>query len=181
MGTADVEVIYDRAWRPLRAWQRRTIPGSADGRPESRRYELRTEPVGLRIQEYLRPVRYEELRAAKPTVIISPGRGLVTAWLRKARLEVGQKVREVGLDTRRVEKISDTVLRRDPDRFLAALGRTVRSYTFAGRETIFADDTDTVIGDLSGLLPSSAVKLPMPPAIPLYGTGDDPGNREIGN
>ncbi len=34
------------------------------------------------------------------------------------------------------------------------MGRTVRVYTFFGKETVFADDNDVVIGDLAGMRPS---------------------------
>jgi hypothetical protein len=56
--------------------------------------------------------------------------------------------------------------------FLPWLGRTVRVYTVYGRETVFADETDAVIGDLAGLRPHELAGTPVPTPMPMYGTPD---------
>ncbi len=71
-----------------------------------------------------------------------------------------------------LEKLAPVTLRRDQDLFVAAIGRTVRVYTVFGRETVFADEHDTVIGDLGGMLPSELVRSPAPPPMPMYGAPD---------
>ena len=49
----------------------------------------------------------------------------------------------------------------------------MRVYTFFGRETVFADEHDVVIGDLAGMRPSDSLTTPEPDALPEYG-GPDP-------
>ena len=47
MGTADVEVLYDKDLMPLRIWKRMTLPGLPDAgeKADIRRYELRTDDI----------------------------------------------------------------------------------------------------------------------------------------
>ena len=62
---------------------------------------------------------------------------------------------ELVLDFRdMVESLEEGTLERNEDLFEPTLGKKVRVYTFFGRETVFADDTDAVIGDLAGMRPS---------------------------
>ena len=173
--TADVEAVYDASGNPLRVWKRMTIPGviRPDGMADTRRYELRTPEVTIKHRSSDGHVSYEILRGEKPRVIIGPGRGLLTVWIRRAHLAVGQRVREPALDVReQVEVIRHVTLQREPDMYLPWLGHTARVYTFYGRETVFADDQDTVIGDLAGLRPATLVPGPEPAPMPLYGTPD---------
>jgi hypothetical protein len=60
---------------------------------------------------------------------------------------------------------------REPDMKHAELGK-VRVYTFFGRETVFADEHDTVIGDLMGMRPHALLHTPEPLAIPTFGAID---------
>jgi hypothetical protein len=170
-----VQVVYDDHWQPLRVWKRMTIPGDArpDGHADVRRYELRTPEVTITRRGPDGVRHYEILRGAKPTVVIGPGRGLITAWLRRAHLAVGARVREPALDMREmVEVLRPVTLQREPDMVLDWLGRNARVYTFYGRETVFADENDVVIGDLAGLRPAELLHTPEPPPMPLYGMPD---------
>ena len=71
-------------------------------------------------------------------------------WIKRARLAPGEKVRELVLDIRALEKIELVTLLREPDMDHEELGR-VRVYTFYGRETVFADEQDRIVGDLAGM------------------------------
>ena len=102
-----------------------------------------------------------------------PGRGLITAWIRRAHLPVGGRVREVVLDIREsLEVVRQVTLRREPDQYVAEYGRALRVYTVYGRESVFADEHDTVVGDLAGLRADAVLRTPAPPALPLYGAPD---------
>ena len=92
-------------------------------------------------------------------------------WLRRAKLREGQKVRELILDVRALEKIEPVTLMREPDMVHPELGK-VRVYTFFGRETVFADEHDTVVGDLMGMRAHAVLSTPEPPAIPTFGPID---------
>lgn len=181
---ADVEVVYGPDLLPLRAWKRMTVPGSnrPDGLADIRRYELRTpevtvkrrNPDGEILYEILKPGgKTKVLPGAKPMAVIGPGRGVISMWLRRAKLPVGGSVRELVLDFREaVELLEEATLKREEDRFEASLGRNVRVYTFYGRESVFADENDLVIGDLAGMRPSDSVEAPEPPPLPMYGEPD---------
>jgi hypothetical protein len=82
-------------------------------------------------------------------------------------------VRELVLDFREmVERLEEATLTRDDDRFEPSLGKTVRVYVFYGREAVFADENDVVIGDLAGLRPSETLTTPEPESMPRYGDPD---------
>lgn len=173
LGTTDVEVVYDAQLTPLRIWKRMTVPHlpNAGAKAELRRYELRTKPVGIKRRAPNGSVSYEQLKGEPPLAVVGPGRGLISMWLRRAKLREGEKVRHPIIDVRALEKIEDVTLMREPDMMHPDLGK-VRVYTFYGRETVFANEQDTVIGDLAGLRPSATLRTPEPPAIPLFGTID---------
>lgn len=174
LAVADVEVLFDEAWLPLRVWKRMTLPGSRrhDGNADTRLYELRGSEVTIRRRDP-QGLRFELLRGTRPRAVIGPGRGLLTAWLRRARLREGQRVREPVLDFReQVEVLRDVTLRREPDQYVAALGRVARLYSIYGREVFYADETDTVVGDMAGLAPASMVRQPPLPLMPLFGPPD---------
>lgn len=168
----DVEVVFDREGLPLRAWKRMTIPGSSrpDGHADVRRYELRTPEVTIKrrtaegeiIFERLLPggrAKAEGVHGTRPTAVVGPGRGLMTVWLQRVKLPVGGKAREWVLDFREmVEKVQLATLVRDADRFDPGLNRNVRVYTLYGRESVFADERDVVIGDLGGLVRDEALE-----------------------
>lgn len=176
LGTVDLEVVYDASLLPLRIWKRMTVPAlpNAGERAEIRRYELRSEPVGIKRKAPDGKVTFEQLKGGRPLAVIGPGRGLISMWLRRAHLSPGQKVRELVIDVRALEKIEPVTLMREPDMQHPELGR-VRVYTFYGRETVFANDDDVVIGDLAGLRPDHVVTSPPPPAIPTFGVVDPVG------
>lgn len=173
LGTTDFEVVYDAALKPLRAWKRMTVPmlPNAGERAEIRSYELRTEPVGIKRRAADGSISYEQLVGGAPVAVIGPGRGILSMWIRRAKLAPGQRIRELVLDLRALEKIELVTLMREPDLQHPELGR-VRVYTYFGRETVFADEHDMVIGDLAGMRPDVRLSTPRPPAIPLFGVVD---------
>ncbi len=184
MSMDDVEVVYDREGLPLRAWKRMMIPGAEQPQDHAdlRRYELRTPDVTIKrkaadgelLYERLLPGgrnRDEGVLGTRPTAVVGPGRGLLTVWLQRVKLQVGGKAREWVLDFRdMVEKVQVATLVRDADRFDENLHRTVRVYTVYGRESVFADERDVVIGDLAGLARDETAE-PRPLAH-RYGTPD---------
>jgi len=185
LAIADVEVRYDASLAPLWAWKRLTIAGSPrpDGNADIRRYELRTgdvfikrrDPAGeLTLQKLLPGGRASVPVGAKVEAVVGPGRGTITPWLQRARLPEGGKTRMLVLDFRdMVESLEEATLERSPDQLEPSYGKKVRVYTFFGRETVFADEHDVVIGDLAGMRPSDSLSTPEPPALPDYG-GPDP-------
>lgn len=99
--------------------------------------------------------RFFEFRGGRPQALITIGRGMLTAWLRSAELEVGGRVRVPVLDIReRTERVRDVTLSRLADDDVPELGRRVRVYTIFGREPIFADQDNVVVGDLMGMVSS---------------------------
>ena len=185
LAISDIEVRYDQDFSPLWAFKRMTIAGSAraDGNADIRRYELRTGEVFIKrrdphaeltIQKLLPGGRMPVDEGARVGAVVGPGRGVITAWLKRAKLGVGGRIHELVLDFREmVETLEMAKLERQPDLFEPSLGRTVRAYTFFGRETVFADEDDVVIGDLAGMRPSGSLSTPEPQALPMYG-GPDP-------
>ena len=140
MATADVEVIYDDKLMPLRIWKRMTLPGLPDAgeKADIRRYDLRTDPVTMKRRQMSGAIDYELLKGGHPVAVIGPGRGLISMWIKRAKLQVGQKVRELAIDVRALEKIGLVTLRREDDMVHDVLG-PVRVYTFYGREAVFTD------------------------------------------
>lgn len=162
----DVEVVYDRHFRPIRAWKRMSVPAPRGQSPliDIRRYELRTMPISMTSRTEGHVKNYVFRRREQPVAVIGPGRGLITAWIRAHHLRPNQIVRGPVLDFRSLSETIDIVaLRREDDRNEPTLaGRRVRIYTVFGRESVLADENDTVIGDLAGLRPAQAVSAPMP-------------------
>ena len=155
MSTTELEVVFDRDLLPLRAWKRTTSAGPQPiaRRTDVRSYDLRATPVEMRRRTPEGVLELFRVGRLVPRAIIGPGRGLITAWLWRARLEVGGRLREPVLDIReRIEIVREATLMRLPDQHVDTLGRTARVYTIYGREPIFADDDDVVIGDLMGLV-----------------------------
>jgi hypothetical protein len=187
LSIADLEVRYGPGLSPVWAWKRLTIAGSAraDGQADIRRYELRTGEVFIKRRDARGEVTLEKLLAggrrtvpegARVGAVVGPGRGIITAWLQRARLAPGGRTRDLVLDCRDlVESLEMATLERGPDQFEPSLGRSVRVYTFFGRESVFADDDDVVIGDLAGMRPSDALTTPEPEPLPMYG-GPDPAH-----
>ncbi len=187
LDTSDVEVRYDASLTPLWAWKRMTMAASTrpDGNADIRRYELRTGEVFIKRRNAQGDVALEHLlpggrmqapSGARVGVVLGPGRGILTAWLKRAKLPVGGKTDELVLDMRSlIEVIEIGALERMPDQYEPSLKRTVRVYTFFGQETVFADDDDVVLGDLAGMRPSDSLSTPEPPAIPAFG-GADPAH-----
>jgi hypothetical protein len=182
--TSDVEVRYDRDLVPIWAWKRMTIPGSRreDGNADLRRYEMRTGDVFIKRRDAEGETTLEKLlpggRRRVPAgmrvgAVIAPGRGAITPWLKRANLAVGARVYDLVLDFRNpVETLEIASLERNEDRFEPTMGSTVRVYTFYGKETVFADADDAVVGDLAGMRPSDSLPLPEPAPMPMYGEPD---------
>jgi hypothetical protein len=181
--SADIEVVYDEDMLPLRAWKRMTIPGvpDPDGKADIRSYEMRTPELVVKKKtqgeltfELLKPGgKTMPAPGARVMAVIGPGRGVLTMWIRRAKLGVGEKKRELVLDFREmIETLSEVTLQRDDDRFEPSLGKTVRVYTIYGREAVFTDENDVVIADLAGLRPSESLSTPEPPPMPSYGAPD---------
>lgn len=184
---SDVEVRYDAALTPIWAWKRMTLAATnrADGNADIRRYELRTgevfikrrDPNGERFLEKLLPGgRMRVAAGTRVGAVVGPGRGVITAWLKREKLPVGGKTKELVLDFRSmIEMVEMGTLERSPDQFEPTIGKNVRVYTFFGRETVFADDDDVVVGDLAGMRPSDSLKTPEPPPLPTFGGADPAG------
>ncbi|HTB78710.1 MAG TPA: hypothetical protein VK762_35955 [Polyangiaceae bacterium] len=183
--TTDIEVHYDANLTPFWAWKRMTLAASPrpDGDADTRRYELRTGDVFIKRRDPDGAIALERLLpggrmtvpvGARIGVLIGPGRGILTVWLKRARLKVGGKTDDLVLDIRNpLESLEIGSLERDADRFEPSLARNVRVYTFFGQETVFADDDDVVLGDLSGMRPSESLSTPEPAPLPTFG-GPDP-------
>ncbi len=171
MGSTDLEIVYDADRRPLRAYMRSTAPGPqpAPERTDVRVFDLRGPHVELTRRAPLGDIERLRYRAPTPTVVIATGRGALTPWIQRSHLAVGGRVREAALDIReRVEVIRDVTLRREEDRDDPLLGH-VRVYTIYGREPIYTDDDDVVVGDMMGLVPASLVDRERAPAVPTDG------------
>lgn len=183
LAIADMVVRFDASLTPIWAWKRLTIAGSKreDGNADTRRYDLRTGDVfikkrdadGVLTMEKLLPGgRMDVPAGAKVGAVVGPGRGVITAWLQREKLPVGGKTKELVLDFRdMIESLEVGTLERNPDVDEPLLGK-VRAYTFFGKETVFADENDVVIGDLGGMRPNDSLKTPEPPALPTYGKPD---------
>jgi hypothetical protein len=170
MGISDVEVLWDRDLKPVRIWKRMIIPGipQAEERAELRLYQLQSEPVGIRRRAPDGNIDQEHLLGGRPLAVIGPGRGLISAWIRRAKLAVGEKRRELIIDVRALEKIEPVTLQREVDLHHPILGK-VAVYTFYGRETVFVDAEGAVVGDLAGLVTDQLATNPPPPPLPQYG------------
>jgi hypothetical protein len=177
LGATDLEIVYDRDLRPLRAWKRSTSPGplEASRRTDVRAYDFGGDRLVMRRRGPADELELWRFRWAPPSVIIGPGRGLLSVWLRRAHLAVGGRVREPAVDIREAsEVVRDVTLQRYEDRDEPGIGR-VRVYTIYGREPIFADENDVVVGDMMGMRPSATVAGPLPPAVPRDGPPDPRG------
>ncbi|MDP9034265.1 MAG: hypothetical protein M3O50_05625 [Myxococcota bacterium] len=178
---SDVEVRYDASLTPIWGWKRMTIAAAnrPDGNADLRRYELRTGEVFIKrrdaagevtLQKLLPGGRIKVPEGARVGAVVGPGRGVITAWLKRARLAVGAKTHEEVLDFRdMLETLEVAALERNADEFEPSLGRKVRVYTFYGRETVFADEDDVVLGDLAGMRPTDSMATPEPDPLPTYG------------
>lgn len=170
LGVADLDVVFDEAGLPLRVAKRTLMPaaGGPFGHRDLRVYDLTASEDAV-LMAHLGPDGSREgvaIRGDRPRAVIGPGRGVLTAWLQRAELEVGERLRESVLDVREpLAVIRDVTLKREADREVEGVGR-VRVYTIYGREPIFADDGDVVIGDLFGLRPADAVEGPLPDPLP---------------
>jgi hypothetical protein len=166
-GADDLEIVYDADRRPLRAYRRQTAPGPQPpaARTDVRVFDLRGPHVELMRRQPLGEIERLVYRAPSPGVVIATGRGALTPWIQRAHLEVGGRLREAALDIReRIEIVRDVTLRREDDRDDLVLGH-VRVYTIYGREPVYTDENDVVIGDMMGLVLSSMVDRPRDPPV----------------
>ncbi len=167
MGALDLDIVFDADRRPLRAYRRSTAPGpqSPDARTDVRVFDLRGPHVELTRRAPLGEIEWLVYRAPSPGVIIATGRGALTPWIQRSHLAVGGRVRESALDIREsIEIIRDVTLHREDDRDDSRIGH-VRVYTIYGREPVYTDDHDVVIGDMMGLVPSNLVDRPRDPPV----------------
>ena len=171
MGATDLEIVLDADRRPLRAYRRQTAPGpqAPSARTDIRVYDFRGPHVELTRRQPLAAIDYLVYRAPTPVVIIATGRGALTPWIQRSHLEVGGRVREPALDVREhIEIVRDVTLHREDDRDDPRIGH-VRVYTIYGREPVYTDDHDVVIGDMMGLVPAELVERPRDPIVPTDG------------
>ncbi len=171
----DLEVVYDASGKPLRVWRRNTlaVTPQSDGQPDVALYELRGTVPTLVHRKPDGSVEYQTLAGGRPAAVITRARGLLTPWIQRANLQVGESQHDVVIDLDTPDLIrADVMLRREPDLAREELGRTVRVYTVYGREAVFADEHGVVVGDLAGLVPADRVHSPLPPRQPLYGGAD---------
>lgn len=171
LGTADLDVVYDADYLPVRVWRRTTMPTASGqiGHRDLRVYDLTGDEVRVAHRGPDGSTEGAVIRGARPRAVIGPGRGVLTAWIQRAQLDVGGRLRESVLDVREpLALVRDVTLQREAAREVDGLG-VVRVYTIYGREPVFTDDDDVVIGDLMGLVEASAVDGPIPDPMP------DPG------
>ncbi|MGE0785912.1 MAG: hypothetical protein AB7S26_09510 [Sandaracinaceae bacterium] len=175
LGTTDYDAVYDADGAPLRVWRRTTMPDASGpiGHVDVRIYDLASEG-GVRVARR-GPTGAREgvlIRGARPRVVIAPGRGGLTPWIQRAHLAVGERVRELALDVREpLELLREVTLIREEDRDMEDLGR-VRVYTIYGREPVFTDDDDVVVGDMLGMRTAEVVEGPVPDPMPDRGPFD---------
>ncbi len=152
-----VEAFFDPQGRPLWVWKQQSIPGvdEARAKPDIRRYDLRTQPITLKHRDTRGKLHRKRIRGPKPKALIGPGRGLLSAWIQQAQLEVGDKKRVPVLDVRGLELIKKVTLKREPNRRLDQHPKPLRVYTIYGREAVFTNANNWVIGDLQGLRPAA--------------------------
>ncbi|MFW6067121.1 MAG: hypothetical protein ACOC97_02200 [Myxococcota bacterium] len=175
LGTADVEAVYDASLRPLRVWKRMVLPAADDPIAEAdiRLYELRHDPPTLEWRTPEGDMEYRILKGPRPEALVGPGRGLLSVWIRRAGLKVGEKERVPVLDFRKeIETIEPVTLKRGPDRHDPSVGGEVRVYTVFGRETVFTDEDGVVVGDLRGMRPDALLDTPAPPPLPAVAPPD---------
>lgn len=176
LDTSDFEAIYDDHMRPLRVWKRQVLPTEphAIEHADIRLYELRQTPPTLTWRTRKGKMQYRILKGGRPQVLVGPGIGILSMWIRKAHLKQGQTSKLPVLDFRKeIETVERRTLHRENDQYVPDLGRRVQVYTLYGNESVFADDNGIVIGDLRGMRPWDAVKGPAPKPIPRLAP-DDP-------
>lgn len=176
LGTADLDVVFDEQLLPLRVWKRSTMPTATGplGHRDLRVYDLTSSSEGVLLAHRNATGKRSGtlLRGPRPRAVIGPGRGVLTAWIRRADLVVGQRVREPVLDVREpLAVIRDVTLRREADRDVEGLGR-VRVYTIYGREPVYADSDDAIVGDMFGLRSAESMEGPVPDPMPEPGELD---------
>jgi hypothetical protein len=163
LGTADVEVVYDDDFRPLRVWMRTYSMGAP---PDIRLYELRAKPAWMKRKTPRGETEYRLLEGDAPIAALGPGRAAVSAWAWAAELEVGAKERGPILDFRaRHEEIDEVTLARLEPRSVDYRPEPVRVYSVWGREAVYLDEKGRVVGDLEGMRPPDAVE-EVPPPLP---------------
>ena len=173
----DVEVVWDAAGKPLRAWKRVTTPGARDGDAgDITLYELRTHDVTITHRGTGGVSDYARVRGARPTAVITESHGLLGPWITRAHLAVGQQTHARALDTTLPATVEDSALLvRKPDLRRTDLGGNAHVYSVYGRDSVFTDGQDVVVGDLAGLRPAPpGGTRPFPPQ-PLYGGADPCG------
>lgn len=174
----DLEIVWDAHGKPLRVWRRITVPGSRnrDGDPDITLYELRTHDVTITHRAPDGTRDYARVRGRPVGAVITESRGLLSPWLAHADILPGESSHARTLDTGLATVVeNEALLARSPDLDRPAIGRRVRVYKVYGRDAVFTDDHDVVVGDLAGLVPASrGGRRPFPP-MPMYGGADPVG------
>ncbi len=172
---ADIEVVYDDTWLPLRVWKRMYPLNRPSGgqRADIRRYELRTQPATIRWRRPDGGMELRELIGARPIAVIASSRSSLLPWIRRAQLEVGEFDEGMVLDIRTAwDEIDDATLHRGPDREEASLGGRVHVHTLYGSQAFYTDHRGDLVGDLAGLMREDQVEgqpleFPMHPMDPI--------------
>jgi hypothetical protein len=180
LGETALEVVWDRDFLPLSAYKRMGYPGDA-GLFEERGYRM-SEDGSVMVRLATDEVERFRLAGQRPTVVVPVGRGLFSAAFQRARdLPVGESARETAVDLRRlVERVEPASVRRDPPKRLEYASEPLGTFTFMGRDTMYVDQRGFVMGDLAGLVPSSAqvedafegLRVPVDPAAAWRGLRD---------
>lgn len=117
-------------------------------KPEEKFFQWNTKLAALMLkmnQDFFR------FKGELPLRVLTVGRYLLSAWIEAANLPVGGKERARVLDAREpFEKIKFITLMRKEDRQDSGLGR-VRVYTIFGREPIYTNAQNHVVGDMWGM------------------------------
>ncbi len=171
LGHSEIVAAFDPQRRVQRVWKRNTMPGRGDisTRSDLRVFRIRDAGVVLRQRRPLADIENFVLRGRMPNALIAPGRLSLTMWLQKANLAVGGRVREPVLDVReRIELLRDVTLQRLADTEVEGLG-TVRVYTIYGREPVYANQQNVIVGDMMGMrsMQTSSVHFRLTPASPM--------------
>jgi hypothetical protein len=156
LGDTALEVVWDRDRNPVAAYKRMSYPGEPE-RFEERGYRMsETESVMVRVASH--EIERFRFRGARPTAIVPTGRGLFSvAFGRHLELGVGESARDTVIDLRRlVERVEPGSTRRDPAREHEFTSEPLLTFTFMGRDTIYADSRGYVMGDLAGLVATDA-------------------------
>lgn len=164
------DAVYDAAGKPLRFWRRVSVPGVLPARIDVRLFELRTQPIAISHRDPDGARDFAQMRRNEsPIALIGEAFSLLTPWIRHANLAVGGVVRGRSLDTDKGGVMRNAALRRSEDMNMPEHGGRVRVYRVYGRDVVFANDQNIVVGSLSGFVSID----PNGPAMPPQASEDE--------